>query len=46
MHIYEKASNKGNIFACDWLPQVINISGVDINVAFDLLYENILVNNF
>lgn len=45
IHIYEKAFNEGNKFTCDWLPQVINISGVDINVVFDLLYESILVNN-
>ena len=45
IHIYEEALNEGNKFTCNWLPQVINISGVDINVVFDLLYENILVNN-
>ena len=40
--IYPKAFNQGTKFPCDFLPALINIYGVHINVEFDLLYEGTL----
>ena len=40
LHIHTKAFNEGNKFACDCLPKLLNVYGVNINVEFGLMHES------